>query len=147
VQHPFEGILNPGVGQQAGVEASGDERVTRRTWFRALVSGLAGVAGICGISAGPVEGQTWYQPYPRNPYYQPRSYRRWYYRRSPRNPVTTYALGEEGSGRYTTYALGEEGSGWQQPPPRGGTYTTYALGEEGSGHYTTQALGEEGGIR
>jgi hypothetical protein len=58
--------------------------------------------------------------------------------------VTTYAIGEEGSGgggTVTTYAIGEEGSG-------GGTVTTYAIGEEGSGGgVTTYALGEEGSYR
>lgn len=51
--------------------------------------------------------------------------------------VTTYAIGEEGSGNATTFALGEEG---------GGNVSTYALGEEGTSRpVTTYALYEEGG--
>ena len=56
--------------------------------------------------------------------------------------VTTFALGEEGSGGPSTRALGEEGG----PRPPSGQVTTQALGEEGSSRpVTTQAVGEEGG--
>jgi hypothetical protein len=148
VQHPFEGVLDAQLDEQKA-RTAGATGETRRSLLSRLMQGMAAFAALClggrAAAQSPQPAQyyaPYYHPprYPTDPPYR-RRYRSYYWPRS--GPVTTYALGEEGSGRYTTYALGEEGSG-SPPPQEGGRYTTQALGEEGGGRYTTQALGEEG---
>lgn len=146
MQHPFEGVLDAHCDQSSvpPVATSGE---TRRSLLSRLIQGVAAILffGVGGRAIAQSPQPRYYGPYypPRYPSYPTYRYRRRSYYWPRRGSVTTYALGEEGSGRYTTYALGEEGSG-APPSQGGGGYTTQALGEEGSGRYTTQALGEEG---
>jgi hypothetical protein len=201
LRHPFFGVIGPtseGIDphsfdnsdQAADVDAS-PRATRRRTFFGQALAGLAGAGalllsrrteaqsggsfnpggaaggsfdkGFSGQSGGSFRGglggSSFGDPGPR-------------YNGGGGGTVTTYAIGEEGSGggggggSVTTFALGEEGSGGPTTralgeeggsrPPSGGV-TTYALGEEGSSRppyyhyrpnrprYTTYALGEEGG--
>jgi hypothetical protein len=103
-------------------EIANSNRRTFLSWFAAATGGVAALLAVTPAQAQ--RGRTMFR----------------------RGPVTTQAIGEEGSGRryyypprpptYTTQALGEEG----------GRYTTYATGEEGGARITTYAIGEEGGV-
>lgn len=162
--HPFHKIVDATLPGEIDDNSSSERwrdgaevvaaRIGRRGFFASLIAGGAGLLAF-------LTGRTAEAQWPRWERFD-RRWDDWYGDR----PITTQALGEEGSeyrwpprpprDRVTTYALGEEGS-WYPPPrnPPPGRITTQALGEEGSGYWrprpapppgrvTTFALGEEG---
>jgi hypothetical protein len=155
VQHPFDGIIVDQSNTPASADQVNESTSAGRRSFLARLA--AAVAGLFAVNVGAsAEAREWYYSGRRWSGSRGSQWNRgWSWRRPgswsrPRRP-TTYAVGEEGSGRATTYAVGEEGSG--RPTTyavgeegSGGTVTTYAVGEEGSGgRPTTMAVGEEGG--
>jgi hypothetical protein len=166
MHHPFDGVIVPDLAGGAAPAANHAEvssaTASRRSFIgKAFVLAAGAFAVLSGSRAkaqsqfslgGPTQGSQTVRP--EGGWHRP-----------DQGQVTTYAIGEEGSGypggwrpspypppqRYTTWALYEEGGygsyrppHYPRPPYGGGQYTTMALGEEG-GTYTTMALGEEGG--
>ena len=134
MQHPFEGLIQAeataGAAQETHCVAQPQAHSSRRSFFRQTLAAGAGLlAALAGSRASAQSSNRRFGPVTTKAVGEEGT------GNDTPGPVTTYALGEE-AGRPTTYALGEEGG---QP-------TTYALGEE-AGRATTYALGEEGSGR
>jgi hypothetical protein len=133
MRHPFDGIL--AAGDATPVEQSEN---TRRSFLRRTLTGAAGlVAAVFGAGrTSHGQSSSFHRGSPEmttqalgeeGGYYPPPRYRQPRYRQ----PVTTYALGEESGRRDSPPPYYRYPQPPRRPPHRDpNRYTTFALGEE-----------------